>query len=582
MTTGGYIGQYKIEGLLGKGGFAHVYLARQESIGRNVAIKVLRPDLATDPVFSERFLNEARIVARLKHPHIVTIHDFVNTPDCLAIVMEYIEGEVLEQFLQKHPNGLPLKLLLPLFLQVLDAMGYAHQQNVLHRDLKPANLFITPNGAKLVDFGIAKAIDDADKNLTRTGRQMGSPNYMSPEQVKGEPLGPASDIYALGMLLYELATGRHPYAQLKSLYDTQNHIVNVPLPAISAQHPHLPQWLDTAVFTATAKDPTQRFASCQAFANFIRQQMSAPPAAPKPTPPPTPGSPSAGTPPTTPNTPPRPAAPPPPPHTPPSASAPPPQTPIAKPQAGAQPPAPPPVIQTNTSAPNTTLKIPLGASDTYTPSAHLQTNWVVGDSPKRSKGRSLHPLPADSRYSFYPSSLATRTFGFVIDIIFSVITIGIGIAINVGLQLVFRTTVGRRLAGYRILRVDGTRPSVFQLLIRGLCKVGLALLLLVYGYTGIAIALDGNTGLSNRLDRIMSMSPSLSDSGPLILPKLAYRLVVAAKQDPETKTYAYAIYAGFSLLVLSVISFLVSGVFNLRTFYDVVAGTTVMSWRRNE
>ena len=202
--------RYVIERELGRGGMATVYLAHDQKHGRRVAVKVLRPELASS-IGPERFLREIQTAARLTHPHILPLHDSGEAEGLLYYVMPYIEGESLRGRLQRD-RRLDLDRALQLGREVADALDYAHQHGVVHRDIKPENILIANGQAVVADFGIARAVSDGAELVTGAGMSIGTPMYMSPEQVEGSPtLDGRSDIYSLGCVLFEALTGLPPF-----------------------------------------------------------------------------------------------------------------------------------------------------------------------------------------------------------------------------------------------------------------------------------------------------------------------------------------------------------------------------------
>ena len=225
------IGNYKIIKLIGEGGMASVYEAEHELLGSKAAIKVLKPILSANAQIRERFINEAKLMASLDHPNITKVLEFDNQIDQLSIVMEFLEGEDLNQKI-KRKGSLPELEINSLLIQILAAFKYAHSKGVIHRDIKPSNIFILPDGTvKILDFGIAK-IFNQESELTQTGTQMGTPVYMSPEQVKAEKtIDHRSDIYSLGVTLYYAINGKPPYdSATSSQFDIFNKIVHEQLP----------------------------------------------------------------------------------------------------------------------------------------------------------------------------------------------------------------------------------------------------------------------------------------------------------------------------------------------------------------
>lgn len=246
---------YRLEKILGKGAMATVYLAIQESLDRRVAIKVLPAHLGNDPIFSKRFVKEGKTVARLAHPHIVTIYDTGSHQQQLYIAMEYLEGDSLKQRIK---TGLTPEQAASYLCQIAQALGYAHRQHCIHRDIKPANiLFRDAETAVLSDFGIAKNLEDKTQ-LTAVGWRIGTPNYMSPEQAMAKPVDARSDLYSLGILFYEMLTGTRPY-QGSDAFETARLHVKGPLPILPEQLKRFQPVLNRLL----AKDPLARFASAE-------------------------------------------------------------------------------------------------------------------------------------------------------------------------------------------------------------------------------------------------------------------------------------------------------------------------------
>ena len=244
---------YRIERIIGKGAMSTVYLAVQESLDRPVALKVLEPGLAADPTFNKRFVKEGKIVAKLAHPHIVTIYDTGVYQDCSYIAMEYLEAGTLKERIKA---GLSPEQVVKILVQIAQALGYAHRQNCIHRDIKPANImFRDPNTAVLSDFGIAKNLEDKTQ-LTAAGWRIGTPNYMSPEQALAKPVDARSDLYSLGVLFYEMLTGTRPYKGADAFETALLH-VKAPIPVL----PEPLKRFQPVINRLLAKDPEARFAS---------------------------------------------------------------------------------------------------------------------------------------------------------------------------------------------------------------------------------------------------------------------------------------------------------------------------------
>ena len=251
-------GRYKIISLLGEGGMANVYLAEDIILKRKVAVKVLRLDLQKDPQTIQRFQREALSISELSHPHIVSIFDVGSDHNRHYLVMEYVDGPDLEEYIQKN-NPIPVKTVINIMDQILDAMALAHRHNVIHRDLKPQNILLDKKGnVKIVDFGIAVALNQS--TMTQTNTAMGSVHYMSPEQARGSLATKQSDIYSLGIILYELLMGQVPFGGENAIAVALKHFQEK-IPSLRKQNPAIPQALENVVFKATAKDPRDRYKS---------------------------------------------------------------------------------------------------------------------------------------------------------------------------------------------------------------------------------------------------------------------------------------------------------------------------------
>ncbi len=266
------LGQFEILEEIGRGGMATVYRSRQSSIKRIVAIKVLPRTLLHDPSFYERFVREVDVVAHLEHPHILPIYDYGEVDGSPYIAMRYLAGGSMAQWLRR---GLPpLEKLVKPMRQIAAALDYAHQQGVIHRDLKPGNVLLDENdNAYLSDFGIARVLNS---NLTGSAI-IGTPAYMSPEQANGLPLDARSDIYSLGVVLFELITGRSPFEAETPVALLLKHI-NEPIPSLRSLRPELPLEAERVVVKATAKHPDGRYASASDLAEAFAAALHAPPA----------------------------------------------------------------------------------------------------------------------------------------------------------------------------------------------------------------------------------------------------------------------------------------------------------------
>jgi serine/threonine protein kinase len=252
-------GRYRLIAPLGEGGMATVYRGRDLRLNRDVAVKILREDLTRDPSFLDRFRREAEIVAGLSHPNTVPVYDVGEDQEAHFIVMEYVRGRTLKEAIDAS-GQLPVDQAVAIIERVLDALDCAHRQGLVHRDVKPANILLTPDGTpRLVDFGIAHLVD---ASTTRTAAILGSAHYLSPEQSRGEEATFASDIYACGVVLYEMLTGRPPFDGPNPLAIAHQHLHTDP-PAL--REGGVSPGLDAAVARALSKDPQRRFPDTSSF-----------------------------------------------------------------------------------------------------------------------------------------------------------------------------------------------------------------------------------------------------------------------------------------------------------------------------
>ena len=268
--------RYEVIELLGEGGMGAVYCARDTVLDRDVALKVMHPQYARKPEFQQRFLNEARVAAQLDHPGIVKVHDYRQDGDYLYIVMEYIAGGNLSQMLQNlraKQQWLSIREAVQLVRQVGLALDYAHRKGVLHRDIKPANIMIKPEPAGelpyqpvITDLGLARLGEGL--GLTQTGISMGTPSYMSPEQAAGKPTDVRSDVYSLGILLYELAVGQLPF-KANTISEAITFHTTQPPPPPRSLRPDISQPLEQAILRALQKDPSARYASAAALVQAL-------------------------------------------------------------------------------------------------------------------------------------------------------------------------------------------------------------------------------------------------------------------------------------------------------------------------
>ncbi len=260
--------RYELEELVGTGGMSSVFRARDRQLERRVAIKILHQHYADDPEYLERFRREARAVAQLSHPNIVTVIDRGDDDGRQYIVFEDVEGENLKEFVLRS-GRLPVRRALELALAVADGLAFAHDQGLVHRDVKPQNVLLSREGeVKVTDFGIARSLH-VDHGVTQTGTVLGTGEYLAPEQASGQPVSPATDVYSLGVVLWELLTGDVPFVGDSFVAVALRH-VNEPPPHLRECRPDVSPRLDAAVDRALVKDPARRFPSMRAFAKELR------------------------------------------------------------------------------------------------------------------------------------------------------------------------------------------------------------------------------------------------------------------------------------------------------------------------
>ncbi len=278
---GSTVGDYRITEKLGEGGFGVVWKAVELTLDRAVALKTMDAVLAQDAKFRERFFAEAKVQAKLVHPNIVTIHRFLEHEGRYFIVMEFLEGmalreggraRTLAELIRRGP--MPEDRIVEVFMPVLEAVACAHKHGVLHRDIKPLNILFTESGlAKVADFGIAKIVG-GETSVSVSGTRVGTSGYMSPEQVLNRPLDRRSDIYALGVTLYEMATGELPFKATSTTSVEEQHLFQPP-PPVRDVNPSVSDGLATIITRALAKKPEDRFQSCEEFAAALRHRQAA-------------------------------------------------------------------------------------------------------------------------------------------------------------------------------------------------------------------------------------------------------------------------------------------------------------------
>lgn len=266
---------YQLIRLLGSGGMGEVYLARNKNIEQFVAVKALHPKYANNPMVRARFKQEAVMLNSLNHPNIVKFLNFVENEYGVFLIMEYIDGCTLEDFITKKNGLIVEEKAYPMFEEILNAFSYAHQHGIIHRDIKPSNIFLDKNGhIKIMDFGIAQIISEVNEK-TQGGMSMGTPAYMSPEQVYGQPLNQRSDIYSLGVLFHQMLTGRAPYdSTTMTDQEIKSHVVNETLPRLKSYYPYISDGMQLVVDKATAKKQEDRYATCDEMFKAVKKVLA--------------------------------------------------------------------------------------------------------------------------------------------------------------------------------------------------------------------------------------------------------------------------------------------------------------------
>ncbi len=271
FVVGENVGPYRITKQLGVGGMATVWKAYHPALDRYVAIKVLHPSFKEDPQFTARFQREAKIVAKLTHPHIVPIYDFSEHEGMAYLVMRYIDGRTLKALLKEGP--LPLDRVIDILEPAGQALAYAHDQGVLHRDIKPSNFILSSEGEVfLTDFGLARMAETGDSTLSRD-MLVGTPQYISPEQARGERLDARTDIYSLGVVLFEMLTGKVPYDADTPYAVIHDHIFS-PLPLPTEFKPDVPAPVERVVLKALAKDRNDRFENVREMVSALQEALA--------------------------------------------------------------------------------------------------------------------------------------------------------------------------------------------------------------------------------------------------------------------------------------------------------------------
>ncbi|QVQ50455.1 Stk1 family PASTA domain-containing Ser/Thr kinase [Spiractinospora alimapuensis] len=270
-------GRYQLEGVVGQGGMAEVYRGRDIRLDRVVAVKTLRHDMARDQTFQARFRREAQSAASLNHASIVAVYDTgEDTLDGVSIpfiVMEYVDGRTVKELIDDGRRLLPERAM-EITEGVLRALEYSHRNGIVHRDIKPANVMLTKQAeVKVMDFGIARSTDESQVTMTQTAQVIGTAQYLSPEQARGERVDSRSDIYSTGCLLYELLTGQPPFTGDTPVSIAYQHVREDPVPPTHLD-PEVPQWMEAIVLRAMAKDPGQRYQTAEDMRNDIQRGLS--------------------------------------------------------------------------------------------------------------------------------------------------------------------------------------------------------------------------------------------------------------------------------------------------------------------
>lgn len=268
------VGTYRIIEKIGEGGMGIVFKGIHTKLEQEVAIKELSPALSRDPAMRERFINEARIQARLIHANVVNILNYIEEGENVFLVMEFVRGETLEKRLLDRGEALPVQEALVTFMQVLDALGFMHSKGIIHRDMKPSNIMVTDDGkVKVTDFGIAKVM--GEKGYTKTGTKVGTMWYMSPEVIRGEEATALSDIYSLGISLFQMVTGRVPFTGDSEYMIMKGHLEEKP-PSPWEINSQVSREIGKVILRAISKDPKDRFQSAADFGAALRAVIESP------------------------------------------------------------------------------------------------------------------------------------------------------------------------------------------------------------------------------------------------------------------------------------------------------------------
>lgn len=267
------IANYKLISVIGEGGMGSVYLGQHIHVDKKAAIKSLHKRLLSNEQIKSRFLNEAKTMSGLKHHNIVEMYDYVENDAGCFLIMEYVEGIPLDEYISKETGPIPTDKAIKIFSGMLQGFAFAHKKKIVHRDVKPSNIIISRDfqTVKILDFGIAKILDGNNRDLTKDGTQMGTVYYMSPEQVRGEALDKLSDIYSLGVTLFQMLTGINPYAKYNTELDIYLEITKEPLVNVQSIYQFASQDLNDVIQHATQKNKADRYQTCEEFLEAINQ-----------------------------------------------------------------------------------------------------------------------------------------------------------------------------------------------------------------------------------------------------------------------------------------------------------------------
>lgn len=262
---GEVISNYKVLSTIGEGGMGTVYLAEHINIGRKAAIKALHNKYLENSNIKERFKNEAATLSQIEHPNIVRLYDYIENTKGLFLIMEYVDGILLDEYIKNESGPINEENAIKIMKGLLLGFAYAHSKNIVHRDVKPNNIIISRDfrTIKILDFGIAKILDDNNRNFTKDGTQMGTVYYMSPEQVRGQTIDRRSDIYSLGITFYQMITGINPYEKITTEYEIYNKITHEELPPAQSIYPYASERIDKIIKKATKKNINDRYQNCE-------------------------------------------------------------------------------------------------------------------------------------------------------------------------------------------------------------------------------------------------------------------------------------------------------------------------------